>query len=157
MKISVSIFVVAVSLLTAAPGAVPKQTITHEMVLEAIRSFRANPVSPNAQAAARLVKEFAESSPDVMITISKKAVPLINNPEIPISESGPLTAAFVVGNVRSQLLTNKKTNDSYAGGLQVIETYRQLQGRNPKLRINEIEKFIQLEKQGKLAAYLASP
>jgi hypothetical protein len=63
----------------------------------------------------------------------------------------------VVGNVRSQLLRGKKTNDSYAGGLQVIETYRQLQKRNPKLRINEIEKFIQLEKQGKLAAYLASP
>ena len=157
MKISVSIFVVSVSLLTAAPGAVPKQTITHEMVLEAIRSFRANPVSPNAQTAARLVKEFAESSPDVMLTITKKAVPLIDNPEIPISERGPLTAAFVVGNVRSQLLRGKKTNDSYAGGLQVIETYRQLQRRNPKLRINEIEKFIQLEKQGKLAAYLASP
>jgi hypothetical protein len=43
------------------------------MVLEAIRSFRANPVSPNSQTAARLVKEFAESSPDVMLTISKKA------------------------------------------------------------------------------------
>ena len=69
-----------------------------------------------------------------MVTISKKAVPLINNPQIPISESGPLTAAFVVGNVRSQLLTNKKTNDSYAGGLPVIETYRQLQKRNPKLK-----------------------
>ena len=140
MKISVSICVVTVSLMTAATGAVPKQTITHEMVLEAIRSFRANPVSPNAQTAARLVKEFAESSPDVMVTISKKAVPLINSFEIPISESGPLTAAFVVGNVRSQLLTGKKTNDSYAGGLQVIETYRQLQRRNSKLRIDGIER-----------------
>jgi hypothetical protein len=157
MKISVLMFTLFVSLLTAAPGAVPKQTITHEMVLEAIRSFLANPVSPNAQTAARLIKEFAETSPDVMVTISKKAVPLIDHPEIPISETAPLTAAFLVGNVRSQLLTGKKTNDSYAGGLQVIATYRQLQKRNPQLRISEIEKLIQLEKQGNLAAYLASP
>jgi hypothetical protein len=155
MKLLIQIFAVITAMALTSLHAI--SVISKDAVLKAINTFRSDPTAPDAQPAARLVKEFAESSGDVRVTITKKAVPLISHHEIPISETGPLTAAFLVGNVRSQLLHKKIGDDSYAGGLQVIETYRQLQKKNPRLRINEIEKFIELEKAGKLKAYLATP
>jgi hypothetical protein len=108
MRSLVFILSAGAALIVTAFAATPKSVITKEMVLEAITTFRTDPLSPNAQASARLVKNFAESSPDVMVTVTKKAVPLISHHEIPISESGPLTAAFVVGNVRSQFWETRR-------------------------------------------------
>ena len=132
-------------------------SISKELIFKAIHTFRADPTAPEAQAAARLIKDFAENSADVRVTITKKAVPLISHHELPLSVTGPLTAAFLVGNVRSQLQHNKNTDDGYAGGLQVIETYRQLQRKHPGLQITAIEKFVELEKAGKLKVYLSTP
>jgi len=152
MKLLIHIFTISWAMTLTSLVAAP--VISKETVLNAIAIFRGDPTSHDAQPAARLVKEFAESSGDVRVNITKKAVPLISHHELPISETGPLTAAFLVGNVRSQLLNNRVGDDPYAGGLQVIETYRQLQRKNPRLRINEIEKFVELEKAGKLKTYL---
>jgi hypothetical protein len=155
MKLLLHIFAISVAMTLTSP--VAAHVMSKETVLNAIATSRADPTSPDAQPAARLVKKFAENSGDVRVTITKKAVPLISHHELPISATGPLTAAFLVGNVRSQLLHNKIGDDGYAGGLQVIETYRQLQKKNPRLRIKEIEKFVELEKAGKLKAYLSTP
>jgi hypothetical protein len=62
----------------------------------------------------------------------------------------------VVGNADSQLLRHQKKDDSYAGLLQMIDSYRQMQRKNPKLRIAELEKFIEMEKHGQLKAYASS-
>jgi hypothetical protein len=67
-----------------------------------------------------------------------------------------LTAAFLVGNVDAQLLRGAKKDDPYAGVLQVIDTYRQMQRNNVKLKIAEVEKFIEMEKHGKLKAYVSN-
>jgi len=155
MKLLVHILAISAAITLTSLVAAP--VISKETVLNAIATFRADPTSPAAQPAARLVKEFAENSGDVRVTITKKAVPLISHHELPISQTHPLTQAFLIGNVRSQLLHNRIGDDCYAGGRQVIETYRQLQKKNPRLRINEIEKFVELEKAGKLKAYLSTP
>jgi hypothetical protein len=60
-----------------------------------------------------------------------------------------LTAAFLVGNVDAQLLRGDKKDDPYAGLLRMIDTYRQMQRKNVKLKIPEVEKFIDMEKHGK--------
>jgi hypothetical protein len=61
-----------------------------------------------------------------------------------------------VGNVDSQLLRHQKKDDSYAGLLQVIDSYRQMQRKNPMLRITEVEKFLEMQNRGELKAYVSS-
>jgi hypothetical protein len=160
MKSLIQLFAVTtlmMSILLQPTIAKDASAISKDTALKAIGAFRSDPASPAAMPAARLVKEFAETSGDVRVIITKKAVPLISHHELPLSETGPLTAAFLVGNVRSQLLHHRIGDDAYAGGLQVIETYRQLQKKNSRLRISEIEKFVELERAGKLKAYLSAP
>jgi hypothetical protein len=104
MKLPLHLFAISATmtltslLMPFANAAAP--VISKEAVLNAIYTFRADPTSPDAQSAARLVKKFAESSGDVRVNITKKGVPLISNHDLPISETGPLTAAFLVGNVQ---------------------------------------------------------
>jgi hypothetical protein len=68
-----------------------------------------------------------------------------------------LLAAFIVGNVESQLLRGlKNRDDAYAGDVQMIQTYRQLQAKNPRLKIPALEKMAEMERRGELKRYLSS-
>jgi hypothetical protein len=93
-------------------------------------------------------------NPDILIVISGKNFPLS---DLPTDEEPQLTllAAFIVGNVDSQLASGSKgRDDAYAGDLQMIRTYRQLQHKNRKLKIPAIEKLAALESRGQLKTYL---
>jgi hypothetical protein len=79
MKFPVSVFVVAVTLLGPARGAAPKQTITHEMALYAIMTFRVDPLSEDARQAAAVVMQFVDQSHDVLVRISPKTLPFLSN------------------------------------------------------------------------------
>ncbi len=155
MKFLVSIFLVAVAFATTAHAAPPKQAITHEMVFNAIMIFRVDPLSEDARQAGGLVMEFTEQSHDVVVKISQKTLPFLSNKSLPEKYKAMLLAAFVVGNVDSQLLRHQKKDDSYAGMVQMIESYRQMQRKNPNLRIAEVEKFIQMQNRGELKAYVS--
>ena len=156
MKFPVSVFVVAVTLLAPARGAAPKQTITHEMALYAIMTFRVDPLSEDARQGAAVVMQFVDQSHDVLVRISPKTLPFLSNKSLRETYRATLLAAFVVGNVDSQLLRHQKKDDSYAGLLQVIDSYRQMQRKNPKLRITEVEKFLEMQNRGELKAYVSS-
>jgi hypothetical protein len=71
-------------------------------------------------------------------------------------EQGTLLAAFIVGNLDSQLSHGTKGEDGYAGDLQLIKTYRQLQQKNRTLKIAAIEKMAAMEERGELKRYLSS-
>ena len=125
---------------------------TKEQVIKAIAVFRQDPTSDLAKAARSVVVNF--SSPDILIVISPKNFPLS---DLPTTEEPQLTllAAFIVGNVDSQLTSGSKArDDAYAGDLQMIRTYRQLQQKNRKLKIPAIEKLAELESRGQLKTYL---
>jgi hypothetical protein len=156
MKLCASVFVLGVGAVIAARGGVPKQTTTHEMVLDAIMTFRVDPLSEDARQAGAVVMRFVEQSHDVVVKISPKTLPFLSNKSLPEKYRATLLAAFVVGNVDSQLLRHQKRDDSYAGLLQLIESYRQIQWKNPKLRISEVEKFIEMQNRGELKAYVSS-
>ena len=156
MKFPVSVFVVAVTLLGPGRGAAPKQTITHEMALYAIMTFRVDPLCEDARQAAAVVMQFVDQSHDVLVKISPKTLPFLSNKSLRETYRATLLAAFVVGNVDSQLLRHQKKDDSYAGLLQVIDSYRQMQRKNPKLRITEVEKFLEMQNRGELKAYVSS-
>ena len=156
MKLSTSVFVLGVGAVFAARGAAPKQTITHETVLYAIMTFRVDPLSEDARQAGAVVMRFVEQSHDVVVKISSKTLPFLSNKSLPEKYRATLLAAFVVGNVDSQLLRHQKKDDSYAGLLQLIESYHQMRWKNPKLRISEVEKFIEMQNRGELKAYGSS-
>ena len=156
MKLSTSVFVLGVGAVIAARGAAPKQTITHETVLYAIMTFRVDPLSEDARQAGAVVMRFVEQSHDVVVKISSKTLPFLSNKSLPEKYRATLLAAFVVGNVDSQLLRHQKKDDSYAGLLQLIESYHQMRWKNPKLRISEVEKFIEMQNRGELKAYVSS-
>jgi hypothetical protein len=133
-----------------------KPAVTKELALKAITVFREDPTSDLGQAARSVIVSFSHDSPDVIIKFTPKNYPISQIKPVSEEERLTLLAAFIAGNTDSQLLRGSKKDDAYAGDLQLIQTYRQLQKRNPKLRIQAIEKLAELESQGRLKAYLSA-
>jgi hypothetical protein len=130
--------------------------ITKEVALKAIAIFRDDPLSEDGRGAAALIVMFVDKNHDVLVELSKKAFPVFDAPGVSQKETSLLLAAFAAGNVDSQLLRGVKKDDPYAGDLQLIQTYRQLQTKNPKLKITAIEKMAEMERRGGLKHYLSS-
>lgn len=129
-----------------------KETVRHEITV-----FRNDRLSPGGRVAAEVVRRFAEKSTDVILTITPKRAPYLSDMNISTEDRSLLLAAYVVGNVDLQLVRNEKKDDPYSGILEVIETYRQMQKKDPTLSLPEIENFIELEKRGELKKYVTSP
>jgi hypothetical protein len=144
---------VALPTFTAAPA---EPVITKETALKAIAIFRNDPLSEDGRGAAALIVMFVDKNHDVLVELSKKAFPVFGAPGVSQKETSLLLAAFAAGNVDSQLLRGVKKDDPYAGDLQLIQTYRQLQTKNPKLKITAIEKMVEMERRGELKHYLSS-
>ena len=144
---------VALNISTAAPA---DPVISKEVALKAIGIFRDDPLSEDGRGAAAIIISFADKNHDVLLGLSKKVFPVFDVPGVSQKETGLLLAAFAAGNVDSQLLRGVKKDDAYAGDLQLIQTYRQLQKKNPKLKIPAIEKMAEMEQRGELKRYLSS-
>ena len=148
-----SVIALAVCSLAAEPGL----PISKETVRSAIALFRQDPLSARGRAAGEIVRTFAEKNDEVIVQITPKVAPFLSNIKIPRENRTLLLDAFVVGNVDSQFLHNEKKDDPYAGVSEVIQIYRQVQKREPALRLPEIENFIELEKRGELKKYVDAP
>lgn len=136
----------------------PTPAITKEIALKAVTAFcAADPFSEDARTYAAILLRFTDEDQDVLIKISQKVVPFLKSKTLSQQEIAIVLGAFVAGNLDSQLLRGRKKDDAYAGELQVMETYRQMQKKKPKLRIPEIEKLIELESKGQLRSYLSKP
>jgi hypothetical protein len=131
--------------------------IDKQMALNAIVSFREDPFSDVGRGCRGIIINFAEQSHEVSVFIGPKTVPFLSNKSISLDDRSTLLAAFTAGNIDSQLLRHQKRDDSYSGVLQVIETYKQMQRKNPKLRIADVEKFVEMEKRGELKRYVSHP
>ena len=157
MKQSFLIVGAVILLAVCLPAAEPGLPISKETVRSAIGLFRQDPLSPRGRAAGEIVRTFADKNNDVIVNITPKVAPFVNNVKIPREDRTLLLDAFVVGNVDSQFLHNEKKDDPYAGVSEVIQVYRQMQKRNPALSLPEIENFIELEKRGELKKYVDAP
>ncbi len=130
---------------------------TKEAARRAITIFRQDPFSPRGRAAGDGVRAFAEKSDDVILEVNKKRAPFLSNLKLAEGDRVLLLAAFIVGNVDSQLLRNEKKDDPYAGELEVINVYKQMKKRNPAIDLPEVQNFMDLEKRGELKSYIESP
>lgn len=127
--------------------------IDKDTVRMAITIFRRTPTNQQGSMVRPIILRYAQESPDVMIVASPKFMPWIETKAH--DETGAvLLTAYVAGDVQAQLKKRKPKDDPVAGTEQVIATYRQLQRTEPQLRIMEVEKLIDLQKQGKLAKHL---
>lgn len=157
MKPSFLIVGTVIVFAVCSPAAEPVLPISKETVRSAIALFRQDPQSPRGRAAGEIVRSFAEKNDGVSVEVTSKLAPFLSNTKIPQEDRTLLLDAFIVGNVDSQILRNEKKDDPYAGVSEVIQTYRQMQKRDPTLNLPEIENFIELEKRGELKKYVVSP
>jgi hypothetical protein len=131
--------------------------ITRDLVVKAIAFFRQDPTSEMGRAARSVVVRFSHDSPEILIVFKPKNYPISEISPASEEEKQVLLAAFIAGNTDSQLRPgHAKKEDSYAGDLQLIRTYRQLQQKNRKLKIPAIEKMAELESRGELKHYVSS-
>lgn len=140
--------------ISTAPAADP--VITKKVALKAITIFRDDPLSEDGRGAAAIILTFVDKNRDVVVALNKKVFPVFGAPGVSQKETSRLLAAFAAGNLDSQLLRGVKKDDAYAGDLQLIQTYRQLQKRNRKLKIPAIEKMAEMEEHGELKRYVSS-
>lgn len=65
-----------------------------------------------------------------------------------------LLAAYVSGNIRSQLNSGVKRNDRYSGLLALFRVYRALRAENKVFKVADIDNFLVLHADNKLIPYL---
>lgn len=127
--------------------------ISGEEVLKAIQVFSRSPQSEEGRLAASTITRYANASDDVAVSLTPEIVPWFGIPKPP-KHSGTLLAAFIAGNVKSQVEKKTKGDDSHAGLQQVIKTYAQLKESDKSYSVPEVEKFVELESKGELKKYV---
>lgn len=142
----------AVLLLCASCGLAATPT-KHE-VLRAISVMEKSVSSPEAADAAKLIVVYAQVSDDVMVDIGPEQLPWVNETwGLGRDREGAcqsmLMAAFVAGNVKSQIKNDKAEDDTYSGWIFVIDTYHRLREKN-SFRSPSIEALARMQAEGKL-------
>lgn len=148
---------VVLSFQAGAPAQSSEPPIDKETVRKAITIFRRTPANQQGSMVRPIILRFAQESPEVAIVVPSLIIPWIEGAKARNEAKAALLTAYVAGDLQSQLDQRKPKDDPLAGAAQVIATYRQLQQTEPQLRINEVEKLIDLQKQGKLAKHLGTP
>lgn len=158
MRTAAVVIVFAVALFTRAAVGADERPITKDMALRAVAGFReADPRSDDALGYAAIALEFVRKDKKLQFTLTPKNTSFVAAKNLSQQQRSLLLGAYTVGNLQSCLLRGDRTDDPYAGDLQVIQTYRQMQKGQPRLRIPEIEKLIELEDRGELRKYVSSP
>ena len=150
---TLSAFLIVVAVLTTSAVAQEKAkpVPSRNEVLRAVEVFVNSPLSAEGKAAAATIANFAEESEDITIVVSSKVVTWLESAN---PARFTLFAAYVVGNVKSQLEHRSNADDPYAGLQQVLKTYAQLKSVDKNLRIPEVEKFVDLEAKKQLKQYV---
>ncbi|HZZ18471.1 MAG TPA: hypothetical protein VFE25_03835 [Opitutaceae bacterium] len=138
------------ALATLGLGATPSK----QEVLDAIGIMEKGISGPGANAAAKTIVVYAQVSDDVMVNIGEEQLPWVSekwdmdDAKFKSCQS-LLMAAFVAGNIKSQLKSQKAVDDTYSGWLFAIDTYRRLRARD-SFRSPAIEALSKMQSEGKL-------
>ena len=133
-----------VALPHVARGGVP----TEQEVRAAIDTIEKDPLAAAKTDHLKTVMTFAEESPDVLVMLDPELLPLWANKSDP--HAPLLNAAFVAGNVKSQLDSKKNKDDSYAGLQIMFKAYHAVQASEKGYMVEAIDKLEALDKEGKL-------
>jgi len=116
--------------LSCAVGAPP----TQEAVSSAIAQVETNFISGTSVDAAKVILQFAEESEQVQVSIRPETVPWLKEkwglePDREQSIRSMLLAAYLAGNIKSQLAAGRPADDPYAGWIFVCRGYAQFRSK----------------------------
>lgn len=129
-------------------------TPSKQEVLDAIGVMEKGISGPGAIAAAKTIVVYAQVSDDVMVDIGEEQLPWLSE-KWDLDEArlkscqSLLMAAFVAGNIKSQLKNQKAEDDTYAGWLFAIDAYRRLRAHDD-FKSPAIEALSKMQAEGKL-------
>jgi hypothetical protein len=137
----------------AASGAAAAPPSRHDVLL-AISVLEKSITSPEAGDAARTVVIYAQQSDDVMVDIGPEQLPWVMekwglDKAREQSNQSLLLAAFVAGNIKSQIKNDKAEDDTYSGWVFAIDAYKRLHARGG-FRSPAIESLQKMQDDGTL-------
>jgi hypothetical protein len=137
-------------LATTAFAALPSK---HE-VLRAISVLEKDVATPEASEAAKTIVTFAQDSQDVMVDIGPGQIPWATekfglDKDRELTCQSMLLAAFVAGNIRSQIKNDRAEDDTYSGWIFAIETYNRLRAKSA-FHSPSIESLAKMQADGTL-------
>lgn len=121
-----------------------------ELLLKRIEFAESDPLSQGAKEAYAEIVRFASESDSVQVILSEKLFPWANRD---LEYKIFLFGSFVAGNLKSQLRSKTKKDDSYAGALAMIRTYKRIREVNESFILSEIEILIRMQEEGTLRDY----
>jgi hypothetical protein len=123
-------------------------------VLQAISVLEKNVASPEAVDAAKTIVSFAQDSEEVMVDIGPDQIPWVGekwglDKERELACQSMLLAAFVAGNIRSQIKNDRAEDDTYSGWIFAINIYNRLRAK-AAFRSPSLESLSRMETDGTL-------
>lgn len=144
----------AVAVFVMAAGCVLAATPSKQGALQAISVLEKNLLSPAAAEAAKTVVVYAQVSEDVMVDIGPSQLPWISEDwglekDRETELHSLLVAAFIAGDIKSQIKSEKAEDDTYSGWLFAIESYHRLRAKE-RFRSPSLEALAKMQAEGKL-------
>ncbi len=148
------LFITAAAFAAAAASAGLAAPPSKQDVLLAISVLEKNITAPEAADAAKTVVIYAQQSDDVMVDIGQDQLPWIGerwglDRAREQSNQSLLLAAFVAGNIRSQIKNDRAEDDTYSGWVFAIDAYKRLRSKAP-FHSPAIETLQKMEDEGTL-------
>jgi hypothetical protein len=136
-----------------ASGALAVTPSKHDVLL-AINVLEKNITGPEARDAAKTVVVYAQESEDVMVDIGPDQLPWVAEKwgldrAREQANQALLLAAFVAGNIKSQIKNDKAEDDTYSGWIFTIDAYKRLRAKSG-FRSPSIESLQQMQEEGTL-------
>jgi len=136
-----------------ASGAAAAAPSKHDVLL-AISVLEKSITSPEASEAAKTVVIYAQESDDVMVDIGPEQLPWTMerwglDKAREQSNQSLLLAAFVAGNIKSQIKNDKVEDDTYSGWVFAIDAYKRLRVKGV-FRSPAIESLQKMQDDGTL-------
>lgn len=149
--------ILAAALFAACAASAFAAAPTRGEALSAIALLDKTVTGPEAAAAAKTVVTYAQVSEDVMVNLGPDEIPWVEekwglDKERELACQSMLLAAFVAGNVRSQIKNDRAEDDTYSGWVFAIGTYNRLRSKGA-FRSASIEALSKMEAEGTLLAH----
>jgi hypothetical protein len=143
----------AAVLIALAPSGFAAVPSRHE-ALQAISVLEKSLAGSAADEAARTIVTYADLSDDVLVDLGPEEIPWADEKwglekGRELSCQSMLLAAFVAGNVRSQIKNDRAEDDTYSGWVFAIDAYNRLKTTG-KFRSPSIESLSKMEADGTL-------
>jgi hypothetical protein len=133
------------------PAADNKPMVSEKQFRRAAARLLEDPLSDESRELAKAVLVFTMETPDAAVFLGQEELQWTGKED---KRSLLLLAAYLAGNVESQLNSGVKRNDRYAGLLALFRVYRALQAKDKEFKIAAVDELLKLHRQDQLVKHL---